>query len=135
MQQSREMYDLLTEICTAHGHNLIDALEQGEHIHVRLDNPPYLPLVIETPYPNTISVTHYGTMNGDAMCDPEVLIWVNPTTKQFLPYAFRNDYTGTNREYIQFEDGQPVHYSRYWQKDVAVFCKTWAKNIREQGFV
>jgi hypothetical protein len=47
------------------------------HFHIRIDNPPFMPLVIEGVGTGprglpAISVAHYGLQNGDAMRDPEI---------------------------------------------------------------
>ncbi len=50
----------------------------GPPSHLKIENPPYMALVIEaTPEPGplglaAISVAHYGEQNGDLMRDPEM---------------------------------------------------------------
>jgi hypothetical protein len=47
-------------------------------LHLRIENPPYMALVIEATDESgpcglpAISVCHYGEQNGDAMRDPEM---------------------------------------------------------------
>jgi hypothetical protein len=47
------------------------------HFHIRIDNPPFMPLVLEGIGAGprglpAISVAHYGLQNGDAMRDPKI---------------------------------------------------------------
>lgn len=62
------MQRVVTEILKRHG--LLMHFDQTDHVHLRLDNDPYLPLVIEQ-HGIEVSVAHYFVMNGDLMRDPE----------------------------------------------------------------
>jgi hypothetical protein len=48
------------------------------NLYIRIENPPYLPSVIEAVDESgplglpALSVCHYGEQNGDAMRDPEM---------------------------------------------------------------
>ena len=52
--------------------------QRGQHFHLKIENEPYMPLVIEawdSPIPGEgrrISVAHYFESNGDLVPDPEV---------------------------------------------------------------
>jgi len=82
------------------------ALKDG---YIRLENPGYMPLVIE--YVGTgprglplISVAHYYTQNGDAMRDPEITFEINlltlrdATIAKFLPVTYQQDAVGLYQE-------------------------------------
>ena len=61
---------------------ILDILQKvgGWHhgLHLHIENPPYMPLVIEATDESgpcglpALSVCHYGEQNGDAMRDPEM---------------------------------------------------------------
>lgn len=82
-----------------------EAGAQGKRRHISIENPPWMKLVIEL-LPESgpsglpvVSVAHYGTQNGDLMCDPEMLFEVvqeNGATK-FWPLSFRNGYLGVEQ--------------------------------------
>ena len=46
--------------------------DDDEDFHLRLVNPPYLPLVIER-HGDEVSITHYVEHNGDQLRDPEMV--------------------------------------------------------------
>ena len=43
-----------------------------EHFYLKVENDPYLPLVIEA-WGGCVSVAHYYEQNGDLMRDPEIV--------------------------------------------------------------
>ena len=90
-------------------------------------------LVIEKVTDDLVSVTHYGEQNGDSMRDPEMLFRIEGDL--WLPYSFQNDYTGTYQEvYETGENGQEMFRPKL-QSSLTSFAATWAKNIRDQGFL
>jgi hypothetical protein len=117
----------------------VDAL-MGADLAVRILNPPYMPLVVERlPYERegrgTIALSHTGEQNGDLMRDPEVVFWMRRAGSCVTaePVSFRNDYTGTMQEVYFAEEGK--NYVRpKLRDDLRSFCRTWFRNLREQGF-
>src|SRR5579859_3990343 len=63
-------------------HGLDKAFNSSAEFHIRLENAPYMPLVIER-QGDIISVAHYSELNGDLVRDPELCLrwpdWV-PTS-------------------------------------------------------
>ena len=72
--------------------------------YIRLDNPPYMRLVIEYIGDGprgmpSIAVAHYYEQNGDAMRDPEIVVEVNPDENgplswkngEWYPVSYRQD--------------------------------------------
>ena len=101
----------------------------------KLDNAPgtYMPLCVECIAPDFYSLAHYGEQNGDAMRDPDVVIWVPPMVGEAYPVSFRNDYAGVDNEYVEFdEDHKVVGLDVDGQEDLASFCATWFDNLVEQ---
>ena len=112
----------------------IAGLELGEYR--RWQAPGYMPLVLERIGADLFSLAHYGEQNGDLMRDPDVVFW-RGSDERYYPVSFRNDYTGTDVTCVEFEaaaDGtrRPVRLAVQRQRDLASFCSTWYRNIREQ---
>lgn len=114
--------------------------ENAPHFHLRIENEPYMALVIES-WPVSgpdsflgetrhISIAHYYTQNGDAMADPEMEI-----TSTGAPVAIKMDGTGYyRRAYWRDEQGKGM-MNIYQVKDQTAFMRMWARNLKAQGFV
>ena len=112
-------------------------------LYLRIENPPYMTLVIEaTPGPGplgvpALSVAHYGEQNGDLMRDPEMCFELGQPLglkPNLEPFYFRNDYMGVE-QWSRTNDGQqytcyPGLYAQHQE-----FAALWDKNLRDQGFV
>ena len=79
-----------------------------------------------------ISVAHYYEQNGDLMADPEVTFVVARDDYVF-PISFKQDSLGIDREYVRWE-GERVFWNLKMQNDLARFCTSWMRNIKEQQF-
>ena len=113
--------------------------QHGLHLHI--DNPPYMPLVIEAADESgpcglpAISVCHYGEQNGDAMRDPEMCFEMeieDGKLKSIAPYYYRNDYVG-REEFAHDQDNGAVN-ARTVQNQQE-FADLWGHNLKEQGFL
>ena len=94
---------------------ILDILKKagGWHpgLYLKIDNPPYMELVIEATDESgpcglpAITVAHYGQQNGDAMRDPEMLFEVS-RWGALTPFCWRNDYAGVEQwsRFIQGEN-------------------------------
>jgi hypothetical protein len=123
-------------------HKLSELLQGRDH--VRIDNEPYMPLVVEriegTPL---ISQCHYGEQNGDLMRDPEVVFLISETTDgegqssrtvmEAKPVYYRNDYLGHEEATIEGHFGD-VPVKPRSQNSLDSFCQDWWRNIAEQGY-
>jgi hypothetical protein len=123
---------------------ILDILKKagGWHpgLYLKIENPPYLELVIEAMdgsgplgFP-AISVAHYGHQNGDPMRDPEMCFEVGSAGGVHLdPFYWRNDYVSVEQwsrniirdHYVCLVElhGQHQH-----------FATSWDNNLRLQGF-
>jgi hypothetical protein len=100
----------------------------------RLDGRPgvYMAVSVERIGPELYSIAHYGEQNGDPMRDPEMVFW-RRADGRFFPTYYRNDYLGTERECVWFDDHhQPRAEKRREQADQAAFAHTWMRNIKQQ---
>ena len=109
--------------------------------YLRIENPPYMPLVIEaTPEPGPlgspgISVAHYGKQNGDLMRDPEMCFELGIVGAPHLTaFYYRNDYMGIEQWSRFIRDGQyAIHAELHRQHER--FAALWDKNLNAQRFV
>jgi hypothetical protein len=113
----------------------------NDGLHVRIENPPYMALVIEAMDESgpcglpAISVAHYGELNGDAMRDPEMCFELGFAGGVHLdPFYFRNDYVGVEQwsRFIR-EDQYVCHIQLHAGHQR--FAALWDKNLRQQGFI
>jgi hypothetical protein len=73
-------------------------------LYLKIDNPPYMELVIEAMDESgpmglpAISVAHYGEQNGDLMRDPEMCFELGMAGGDLAPdpFYFRNDYVASS---------------------------------------
>jgi hypothetical protein len=110
-------------------------------LHLHIDNPPFMALVIEATDESgpcgvpAISVCHYGEQNGDAMRDPEMLFEIGFAGGAHLnPFYWRNDYAGVER-WSRFIKDNHYCYHTELHKQHEQFAELWDKNLRQQGFV
>lgn len=111
-------------------------------LYLRIENPPYMTLVIEaTPEPGplgvpALSIAHYGEQNGDLMRDPEMCFELaNPLRLGWLmtPFYFRNDYLGVEQVSRTRDAKNYICYPDLFRQHED-FARTWDKNLRAQGF-
>ena len=112
--------------------------------YLRLENPPFMRLVIEViggPYPSgayEVSVAHYAEQNGDAMRDPEITFLVAPSAEGTIwtPLTFENSYLGAYQMVaeVNSEGLIEVKHSQA-MNDLRDFANQWDINLKEQGFL
>ena len=112
------------------------------NLSLRIENPPYMALVIEAIEPGpcgvpALSVAHYGEQNGDLMRDPEMCFevsgrWGNSVS--LSPYYYRNDYMGVE-QWSRSNDGTHYIFDPDLYAKHQSFATVWDKNLRDQGFV
>ncbi len=109
-------------------------------LHLRIENPPYMALVIEAMDESgpcglpAISVAHYGELNGDAMRDPEMCFELGFAGGEHLnPFYYRNDYVGVEQWSRFITDHRYVCHTQLHTEHER-FAKLWDRNLRQQGF-
>ncbi len=123
---------------------ILDILQKagGWHhgLHLHIENPPYMALVIEATDESgpcglpALSVCHYGEQNGDAMRDPEMCFELGFAGGAHLnPFYWRNDYAGTE-QWSRFIRDAHYCYHPQLHAEHERFAKLWDKNLRQQGF-
>jgi hypothetical protein len=112
--------------------------------YLRLENPPFMRLVIEViggPYPNgayELSVAHYAEQNGDAMRDPEITFLVAPAEQgtTWTPLTFENSYLGCYQVVAQVTPAGLVEPREpALMRDLRDFATQWDRNLKQQGFM
>ncbi|MCC6189020.1 MAG: hypothetical protein IT318_08290 [Anaerolineales bacterium] len=120
------MQGVVMAILEAHG--LTEAFTRSAEFHLKLENAPYMPLVIER-QGDEVAVMHYFTQNGDLMRDPEVVF----RHGSWEPISITQDPVGIYREVFLFVGGRRVMNARLL-RELEDFARLWAANLRAQGF-
>ena len=115
--------------------------------YIRLDNPPYMRLVIEYVGEGprgmpAIAVAHYYEQNGDAMRDPEIVFEVNPDEDgplswkrgDWSPVSYRQDNLDIYQDAVFLGDNDRVMIHPKMVRHLKAFASTWDRNIEQQGF-
>lgn len=109
-------------------------------LHLRIENPPYMALVIEATDESgpcglpALSVCHYGQQNGDAMRDPEMCFELGLAGGAHLnPYYWRADYVAIE-QWSRFIQGGHYCFHRQLHAEHERFAQLWDRNLRQQGF-
>ena len=120
-----------------------DAVDKTEEGYFRFTSAGYEPLVVEnleytfTGYP-VYSIAHYYDMNGDAMRDPDMKVYVDRQHGHLIPLYFRQDNAPFTRygvlEQEVFVDDDARRYRPKIASELDRFLNMWGKNILEQGF-
>ncbi len=112
--------------------------------YLRLENPPFMRLVIEVicgPNPNgayEMSVAHYAEQNGDAMRDPEITFLVVPAAESttWTPLTFENSYLGAYQVVAEVSSEGLIQVKQTRaMNDLRDFANQWDRNLKEQGFL
>ena len=110
-------------------------------LNLRIENPPYMTLVIEATGESgpiglpVLSVAHYGEQNGDIMRDPEMCFEFVSGEEPYLdPFYFRNDYLGVEQWSRNLVRGQYIALTALHEQHKR-FAIEWDNNLRLQGFL
>ncbi|MGD1929280.1 MAG: hypothetical protein ACFB12_10240 [Leptolyngbyaceae cyanobacterium] len=94
---------------------LAESVLQGEDFHLRIENEPYIPLVVER-HSDQLYLTHYLTQNGDMFIDTEMVLGISEQGRLALQETAVQSLGG---EYRGYDRG---------------FAQMFARNINHQGF-
>lgn len=120
--------------------NLFQEFETKERFSLRVENEPWMPLVIESwPTPDAlqgerrrVQVGHYFTEGGQTFADPELEM-----TDVGFPVRLKQWGLGQMEFSILWRDerSQQVLVNVAVKRDIAELLSIWANNIKEQGFI
>jgi len=137
MRTCKQLQAVVEALCAKHA---IDLTPVGAHL--RLENAPFEPLVIERIAEYQVSISHYFCQNGDAIADPDVVIfsgypeWVPISIQQPSVYLAGHELGGYRVVAELSEDGASIaHFYPKALADLSSFCTMWARNIRAQGWL
>jgi hypothetical protein len=122
------MQRIISEIAAKHGLDL-EAVEA----HLRLELPPYEPLVVEKIGRHLVSVAHYYEQNGDLVADPDVVFFTG--YGEWVPVEITLPPPGGYRVYAAVSpDGAEIsHVDFHGQAELASFVEgLWAHNLEAQ---
>ena len=110
-------------------------------LYVKIDNPPYMELVIEAMDESgpiglpALSVCHYGNHNGDPMRDPEMCFELGfAGGAHLIPFSWRNDYVAVEQVSRAIVSGHYIALPQL-QEQHERFAQTWDNTLRLQGFL
>jgi hypothetical protein len=130
LKTCERMQRIMTEIAAKHGLDL-----EAPEAHLRLELPPYEPLVIEKVGRHLVSVAHYYEQNGDLVADPDVVFFTG--YGEWVPLEITLPPPGGYRVYaVVSPDGAEVtRLDVRGQAELADFVEElWAHNVEEQGW-
>lgn len=112
----RENYDLLESIAKP----VLD----DKAYYMQLSSVGMMDLNVEKVMDDIYAISHYGTLNGDAMADPDVEIKVDLIHRTITPVAYQNDYVGM----YQRNDSNEVEI------ELNEFINEWLKGIKNSQY-
>lgn len=120
--------------------------------HLRIDNEPMMPLVIENL--NTIvstslgqgtlySLTNYFMRGNSLLCDPEMCFIIIDNRTQdsqsdlvtIIPYSYQQDLTGINQESISIVNSTATNIIQELQFEHKLFADYWLLHIRDTKYL
>lgn len=113
-----------------------------DHTHYKFFAGGFMDLIVETwQHENWlhVSVAHYYEQEGDLMSDPEIEFRVPKICIEKKQYdaiqaiSYTQHNLGIYQEALVF-DGGHVYIDVNLQKSIRSFLKTWAENLKQQGF-
>jgi len=129
MKTALEMQEMVARLAKKHDFDL-NQFDCSLVLH--LDG--FMPLVVERIAPNQISLCHYYKQNGDMMRDPEVVFFTGYT--QWVPLTFEQSPGVYQVTATVTDDNTAIEtIAPGPQADLARFCRTWARNLQQQGWL
>ncbi|MCA9330790.1 hypothetical protein KC957_01975 [Candidatus Saccharibacteria bacterium] len=126
MKSSPTMQRIITQLADKHKVDLTQL--EG---YLRLQQPAYERLVIETIGQDLVSVAHYFEQNGDLIPDPDVVFYTR--TGEWIPIEITHS-LGMYGIYATVHETKPYLRMRdiVRQADLANFTEMWALNLIAQ---
>jgi hypothetical protein len=98
-----------------HAAGLAEAVLQGEDFHLRIENEPYIPLVVER-HGDQLYFTHYLTQNGDMFIDTEMVFGI------------------AEGGYLTLRETAVQSFGGEFRRCDRGFARLFARNLNHQGF-
>lgn len=110
--------------------NQLEKFLNSMEFHLRIENPGYMPLVIER-HGQHVTVTHYYNQNGDQIADPDLKMLIG-ADGDWYPVGLQLC-TGHYSRARWTENGRELTNLRINQ-EVKSFSTMWARNLAAQGW-
>ena len=114
-------------------------LEALKASHIKLLNPPYIPLVVEYVGQGPrglpmVAVAHYFEQNGDMMRDPEIVFEV-PAGGPWEPISIQQDPLGSYQEAVFRDEAGRLMVRPGLVRSIKALARMWDRNLKAQGFL
>ena len=114
-------------------------LEALKASHIKLLNPPYMPLVVEYVGQGPrglplVSVAHYFEQNGDMMRDPEIVFEI-PPGGPWEPVSIQQDPVGVYQRAVFLDEGGRLMVRPVLVRSIKALARMWDRNLKAQGFL
>jgi septum formation topological specificity factor MinE len=102
-----------------------EAVTQGEDFHLKIENDPYIPLIVER-HLDELYLTHYLEQNGDMFIDSEMIFTIQDNGQlRFKETAVQDPFRGG-----EARGADPCGIC----EAARIFAQVFSRNILEQGF-
>jgi len=129
MKTAASMQKIITAIAEKHDLDLT-----ASESHLRLEQPGFMPLVIEKIGQHLVSVAHYYTQEGDLMADPEIVYFTG--YQEWVPTQITQAPWGCwDAAELSSEGTDIKSFDPQKQADLAAFSNEWAENISAQNWL
>lgn len=89
----------------------------------------FMPLTIEKIGGGNIAIAHHYVQNGDLMCDPEIVYYLDKNKQELRPKSYQQDNMGIYNT-VEKENGVDMVY----EAELSKFTIDWFKNIKSQNY-
>lgn len=98
------------------------------YIQLKADEK-FMPLTIEKIGGGNIAIAHHYVQNGDLMCDPEIVYYLDKDKQELRPKSYQQDNMGIYNT-VEKENGIDMVY----EAELSKFTIDWFKNIKSQNY-
>ena len=109
-----------------------------EDFCVRIDNsegdymPVYVSLFNKSLGKRVISVGHFMSVDGQILCDPQMMFIYDETEGVYFPSYYRQDCLGVEQNSIKIVHGEIKSVNKFLQAEHTDFANQWLRNIKDQ---
>jgi Domain of unknown function (DUF6908) len=98
----------------------------------KLDAAPgvYMAAHVERISRKCFSIAHYYTQNGDAIADPDLVVW-RASTGAFVPVSLQQN-IGRLTVAVKLENDEPVAFAPGNSRELASFANMMIRNVKSQ---
>lgn len=110
--------------------NIVPILLNDDISYIQLRaGEEYMPLTIEKIGNCNIAIAHHYIQNGDLMCDPEIVYYLDVDKQELRPKSYQQDNMGLYKT-VEHENGVDMVY----EAELSKFTAEWFNNIKQQDY-